>query len=141
MSLPCPSCGAAMAASDPACPSCGQARPASRPKAASSDDVLQYVKLVGILIVAVVVVVIVTGLMGPGAQTCTDCKGKKVNICGNCESGRNLCIACKGHGIDLQTHSTCSECKGKGDTPACRRCGGKPKTTCKTCKGTGLQPE
>ena len=141
MSLPCPSCGAAMAASDPACPSCGQAKSFSRPKAASSDDVLQYVKLVGILVVVVVVVVIIAGMMGPGAQACTDCRGRKVTICDNCADGVNKCSYCKGSGVDPGTFSTCLKCSGKGGTPACWKCGGRPKTACPTCKGTGLKPE
>lgn len=141
MSLACPSCGAAMAASDPACPSCGQAKAPSRPRASSSDDALQYVKIIGILVVVVVVVLIVAGMMGQSPGVCGDCKGKKTVVCTNCASGRNICRNCEGRGHDLQHFGTCATCKGKGETPSCMRCGGNPKSTCKTCKGTGLQPE
>ena len=141
MSLPCPSCGAAMAAADPACPSCGQAKPAARAKASSSDDALQYVKIIGILVVVVVVILIVAGMMGPSAVTCGDCRGRKAIVCLNCDTGRNLCLNCKGTGADPQTFSTCPRCKGKGDTATCERCGGHPKKTCPTCKGSGLKPE
>jgi hypothetical protein len=141
MSVACPSCGAAMATSDPACPSCGQAKAPSRARAAKSDDALQYVKIIGILVVVVAVVLIVAGMMGPGAVACTDCGGKKFTLCSNCESGRNLCTLCKGTGADPGTFSTCATCKGKGEMPACPKCGGQPKKNCKTCKGTGLKPE
>lgn len=141
MSLACPSCGAAMAASDPACPSCGQAKAPARARSSSSDDALQYVKIIGILVVVIVVVVIVAGMMGQSARACAECKGKKVVLCDNCVTGRNLCKNCKGYGFDRQTHSTCPDCKGRGDTPSCWKCGGNPKKPCPTCKGTGLHPE
>jgi hypothetical protein len=129
-----------MAASDPACPSCGMGKPQPRARA-GSDDALQYVKIIGIMVVVIVVVLIVAGMMGPSAQPCGACKGKKTLACLNCQSGRNLCKNCKGHGFDPQTFSTCPDCKGKGDTPACWMCGGKPNKACPTCKGTGLHPE
>jgi hypothetical protein len=131
-----------MAASDAACPSCGQPKAARAARPSSgSDDALQYVKIIGIMVVVIVVVVIIAGMMGPGAQPCGDCRGKKTVACQNCVAGRNLCRICKGHGFDPQTHSTCAECKGRGDTPACWKCGGKPTKTCPTCKGTGVHPE
>lgn len=141
MSMGCPSCGAAMASTDPVCPSCGAEKAPARVRASSSDDALQYVKIIGILVVVVVVVLIVAGMMGPGAQPCGDCKGRKATICTNCESGRNLCRTCQGRGVDPQHFGTCPDCKGKGDLAACWKCGGNPKQTCKTCKGTGVHPE
>ena len=141
MSLPCPSCGAAMAAADPACPSCGQAKTAARAPSGGSDDALQYVKIIGVIVVVVVVILIVAGMMGPGSVPCGECRGKKTVACLNCSSGRNLCLNCKGTGADPQTFSTCPRCRGKGDTTTCEKCGGKPNKTCSTCKGTGLQPE
>ncbi len=141
MSLSCPSCGAAMASADTVCPSCGQAKPAARARASTSDDAFQYVKIIGILVVVVAVVLIVAGMMGPGATVCGDCKGKKTISCSNCESGRNLCRLCKGTGSDPGTFSTCAKCQGKGDTVSCWNCGGKSNKACPTCKGTGLKPE
>lgn len=136
----CASCGAAMAASDAACPSCGQPRAQRVRPSATSDDALQYVKIIGIMVVAIVVVVIVAGMMGGGPDPCGNCRGKKTVACQNCASGRNLCLNCKGLQFDPQTHSTCPECKGRGDTPTCLRCNGKPLKTCPSCKGSGLQP-
>jgi hypothetical protein len=141
MSPVCASCGAAMATSDPACPSCGQAKAAPVRRAATSDDAFQYVKIIGILVVVVAVVLIVASMMGPGAQVCGDCHGKKVMVCENCADGVNRCYDCKGTGVDRGTFSTCLKCSGKGSTPSCWKCGGKSKWNCKTCKGTGLKPE
>ncbi|HZN62724.1 MAG TPA: hypothetical protein VFC90_10010 [Planctomycetota bacterium] len=141
MSVPCASCGAAMAASDPVCPSCGQAKAAPRARAATSDDALQYVKIIGILVVVVAVVLMVASLMGPGAQPCGDCGGRKFTICDNCADGVNKCRPCSGSGLDPGTFSTCLKCSGKGSTPSCLKCGGNPKKNCRTCKGTGLKPE
>jgi len=141
MSLPCPSCGAAMAASDPSCPSCGQAKGKPRAQVSKSDDALQYVKIIGILVVVIVVVLIAAGMMGQGPVTCPACNGKKAVACGNCISGRNLCKNCKGYGHDPQTFSTCPDCKGKGDTPSCWACGNRPPKPCATCNGTGLKSD
>jgi hypothetical protein len=141
MSQGCASCGAAMASTDTACPSCGQKRAPSRAAVSKSDDALQYVKIIGILVAVVLVVLIAAGMMGKGPVTCLECNGKKVVACSNCVSGRNLCKVCKGAGHDPGTFSTCLECKGKGDTVSCYKCGGRPSKSCVTCKGTGLQPE
>jgi hypothetical protein len=141
MSLPCPTCGAAMAAADPVCPSCGQAKARPRAQVSKSDDALQYVKIVGILVVVVVVVLILAGMMGSSPLRCEDCRGKKIITCDNCSEGINRCRDCKGTGVDLGTHSTCLKCNGKGATPSCLKCGGRSKWPCPTCKGTGLKPE
>jgi hypothetical protein len=131
-----------MAATDAACPSCGEPRRAARPAASTStQDVFQYVKIVGIIVVVVVVVLVVAGMMGGDPGKCTECRGKKVVACVNCKDGRNLCKNCKGQGHDLQTFSTCPDCQGKGQTATCWKCGGRPPKTCPTCKGTGTQPE
>ena len=142
MSMSCASCGAAMASADPACPSCGQARPGPRRAAPKSDDALQYVKIIGILVVAIVAVLIVAGMMGPGSKPCGECNGKKVIVCSNCADGQPKCIPCKGSGLDLGTHSTCSDCGGKGTAASCNnpKCRGKKKWTCPTCTGTGIHP-
>ena len=141
MSAPCPACGAAMAAADPACPSCGAPRRAQARVSNSTQDVFQYVKIVGILIVIVAVVLVVSGMMGSSTGTCEDCKGKKVIACTNCKDGLNLCRNCNGEGHDPQTFSTCATCNGKKVTASCWKCGGRPPKTCQTCKGTGIQPE
>ncbi|HTF56738.1 MAG TPA: hypothetical protein VK661_05845 [Planctomycetota bacterium] len=142
MSLPCPSCGAAIAASDPTCPSCGAERAVRKPvKASSADDVFQYVKIVGILVVVVVVVLIVAGTMGSGTAACAECKGAKIVKCQNCLDGRNLCHNCKGSGFDPQNFSTCPVCKGKGDTAVCWKCQGHREKPCPSCKGTGVRSE
>jgi len=141
MSAPCPACGAAMAAADAACPSCGEPRRARAAAPNKTQDVFQYVKLVGILIAIVAVVLVVSGMMGGTPGKCIDCRGKKVVACTNCKDGRNLCKNCKGAGHDLQTFSTCPDCNGKQVTASCWKCGGRPPKACPTCKGTGVQPE
>lgn len=141
MSEACPSCGAALAAGDPVCPSCGEGKAVERAPVRGSDDAVQYVKIVGILIVVVAVILIVAGMMGPGAKTCVDCRGKKFFACDNCVDNVNKCRGCKGNGYDPGTFSTCAKCSGKGVTATCEKCGGHPRKKCQTCQGTGINPE
>ncbi len=71
-------------------------------------------------------------------RTCSTCKGKKTTwgnlpYWGSQRGGPGKCPACVGHPGKM----ACSTCKGKGITGTCKKCAGKKRITCDSCKGSG----
>jgi len=136
MALTCPACDEAVKRTDIECPSCGtELNPVAPPPKAPVSDSSKYMMIVGGVLVAAIILIFMAS--GMGGSTCGECKGRKTVTCQNCKGGDVKCIYCKGQGTDQQTQSTCLKCNGSGKAGSCDKCHGNPKKACPSCNGTG----
>lgn len=135
----CPECDASVGKSDAACKSCGAELGAMAPPPAPSQpsNAAQYGIIIGVIVVAAVLLIFLSGAMG--SSRCKECKGKGVVICQVCKGGTPKCQNCKGSGSDPQTFSTCAMCGGKGTAGVCYNCKGNWKHPCRSCEGAGVK--
>jgi len=137
MALTCPACEEAVRRTDVECPSCGtELNPVAPPPKAPVSDSSKYAMIVGGVLVAALILIFMAS--GMGGSTCGECKGRKYVVCQNCKGGQAKCIYCKGTGVDQQTQSTCAKCNGTGTEGTCAKCRGNAKKSCPSCDGTGI---